>query len=119
MNNDDRIREIVARVSRIIGEVVQDMPSERPLCICMGVMDGDRFASLLGGGADINAPVFDRNLTLIAGDICHTRGGAEYESFAGYKTADEAVMARPEDNHAYNGERDKNPHWPFPTGSKK
>lgn len=115
--NENRVNEMVAALSRAIGEVLQDNPGG-PMCIVCGVMDGSRFASLIGGGAHVDAPIFDRNLTLIAGDLCHTRGGNEYTDILNYKNADEALNAKASDGKSYTGERDSKPAWPFPTGTK-
>lgn len=113
---EERVQALVAAFSRALGEMLQDNPSSRPMVVACAIMDGESFASVIGGGAHIDAPAFDRALTLLAGDLCESRGGAEYTSIYGYKNADEAAAAKPTDQVPYKGEREKNPAWPFPTG---
>lgn len=121
--NDERVKAMSAAISRAIGEVMQDYPG-KPMAILIGLLDGGHFASVIGGGAHIEAPAFDRVLTQIAGDMCHMRGGNKYTGSVGYKDADECLRAETsdmerDDLEVSEKETEKPPtHWPFPTGNK-
>lgn len=124
MEEKERVEALTAALTRAIGEFMQDNPVNRPMAIAIGVQDGLSFASLMGGGANIDAPIFDRVIVSMASDLAYSRGGVEYTGSNAYKTIDDAVTAtdehmRTDSLNAKDGPLKRSPAWPFPTGSKK